>query len=67
VSEAPIRDSSPETGGYGLSGARSRLLLGIVSAERFLFGGRGRVPCCPSAWRCPRGTAGRRPCRPVYE
>jgi hypothetical protein len=28
-------------------------------------GGRGRVECCGSARRCPRGTAGRRPCRPV--
>jgi hypothetical protein len=28
-------------------------------------GGRGRAPCCGSARRCPRGTAGRRPCRLV--
>ena len=31
----------------------------------FCSGGRGRVPCCGSAWRCLRGTAGRRPCQPV--
>ena len=31
----------------------------------FCSGGRGCVECCGSAWRCPRGTAGRRPCQPV--
>lgn len=29
------------------------------------LGGRGRMPCCGSARRCPRGRAGRRHRRPV--
>ena len=34
--EAPIQDSSPETGGYGLSGVLGpRLLFGTVSADPF--------------------------------
>ena len=40
------------------------MLLGTVLPVR-LVGRWGHVACCGAAWRCLRGIAGRRPCRPV--
>ena len=42
MSEAPIQDSSPETGGYGLSG-RSALVFLEGRLARFVFGWAGEA------------------------
>ena len=66
VVEAPRHVTSPETGGCGLS--RCSVLPRTWRPSRLPVrgsGGRGRAVCCGAAWRCRRGKAGRRPCRPV--
>jgi hypothetical protein len=67
VVEASILVTGPETGGYGLSG-RSVLVLAEDRLVRSpIAGGEAGCRVAGGARRCPRGTAGRRPCRPAYE
>jgi hypothetical protein len=66
VFEAPRLVTSPEPGGYGLLWCS--VLLDVWRPSRALVyrsGGRGQPARCGADWRCHRGKAGHRSCRPV--